>query len=132
MTGFIRGLFGGNKAQQAEPTKPVEQPKPVQKVEKVQKDDGSYLLSLDEARTFGDAEYMRKVYEIKKSFPKNKREEAMKYYKPQKATSESPNGTSEMAASSETTDFSAAKAERRKADSSLDMFRNMAKDIKKP
>jgi hypothetical protein len=51
MTGFIRGLFGGNKSDQPE------QPK------------GAFFLDDDSAKSMGDVEYMRSIKATRRTFP---------------------------------------------------------------
>ncbi|TAD74198.1 MAG: hypothetical protein EA001_15600 [Oscillatoriales cyanobacterium] len=114
MTGFIRGLFGGSKKEEAAP-----QPKP-------KKETAEFFLDFDTARTFGDIERMRKEVEVHKSFPKGT------------VPVEQPAKTKPAATSSKTDSAPIANAstsgdtlERRKSDRNLDAFRNMAKDLKK-
>lgn len=131
MTGFIRGLFG-SKAKAEENDNAAEQTSsqalPPQKP-------GAFFLAPDEAMTFGDIEYMRSVKPVKKTFPKIKglEQEGIQ----SQAASATGNGTSSSSAngtgnaSQSVGSSPEVVSERRRADTSMDMFRNMARDIKK-
>lgn len=155
MTGFIRGLFGGNSG-------------------------GSYFLSEDDAKTMGDIEYMRSSKVVKRTFAKKKGEteemESVKRISAVSSTRLDENGLVESkpaatpfkpSSSSQLSSFAEAststpaappapavpsasqpaptsapanqggvvsnqtESERRASDSSMDMFRNMAKQIRK-
>jgi hypothetical protein len=127
MTGFIRGLFGGKKEKQ--------QPAP-----KAPKNERAFYLSDDDAQTFGDIDYMRTSKTVKRTFAKKKgMSEEMESVrqisamqkmnldesgKPRSTSNQTSSGSPEVASEKP-------KLERRQADSNLDMFRNMARDIKK-
>ncbi len=115
------GLFGGKKKNEA--------PK------------SDYFLDFEEAQTLGDTELMKKSVTIKRTFPKLKgqggatvvtqvsSEVARKLNKNQQAA---PRTTEATQSSSETTSTPITPAAPRpnlKVDSSMDMFRNMAKKI---
>jgi hypothetical protein len=127
MTGFIRGIFGSKKKSDAQP------------VERPQKDEKAFFLDPDEAKTFGNIDYMRTAKSVKKTFPKGKvsgeytkavsATETMDFSQPstpQPVKREEPSAPSTPAPS-----FSSEPAPRRQPDTSMDLFRNMAKDIKK-
>lgn len=59
MTGFIRGLFGGKKSEQQEAPREGKQ-------------EQSYYLDFDEARSLGKLDYMREGTVIERTFPKTK------------------------------------------------------------
>lgn len=120
MTGFIRGLFGrGDNGEQR----------------------GSYYLDSDEAKTFGDINYMRSAKTVKRTFAKKKgvkeemesvrqisamdavevQENGLPVAKSPKASQPKPSVSS----------FDTKVSERRKSDDSMDMFRNMARDMKR-
>ncbi len=103
----------------------------------------AYYLDTDDAQSLGNVDYMRTSKKVRRTFPKTvnnpemeleKEVSAMKavdlnevqpVFEPGLTTSETSNGaTSESVAN-------APKAERRKSDASLDMFRNMAKEMRK-
>lgn len=127
MTGFIRGLFGGKKEKQ--------QPAP-----KAPKNERAFYLSDDDAQTFGDIDYMRTSKTVKRTFAKKKgMSEEMESVRqisamqkmdldesgrPKSTSTQTSSGSPEAASEKP-------KVERRQADSNLDMFRNMARDIKK-
>lgn len=171
MTGFIRGLFRSKpKAEAPEPAE-TEAPQPQAKP-------GAYYLPPDEAKTFGNLEYMRSSKSIRRTFPKQKIGEdnemirsisAMEMQKAGRNGSAAPmppkanpttngstngsmtngsttngsmtgstNGATPRAAEPQANSTSADSANanstntaRRQADSSMDMFRNMARDLKK-
>ena len=128
MTGFIRGLFGGNK-----------QPE----------DSGAYFLSEDDAKTFGDIDYMRSNKVVKRTFARKKgqteelesvrqisamnKEEVNEYGVPSKPAPKQSSQASSFQPSSfeRARSFDTPKFDRRKADDNMDTFRNMAKDIRK-
>ncbi|NJR49395.1 MAG: hypothetical protein HC780_07300 [Leptolyngbyaceae cyanobacterium CSU_1_3] len=146
MTGFIRGLFNGKAKAESEP-KPepkVEAPKPVkQRSIPVQRDSNAFFLDSNEAQTYGNLEYMRAAKKVKRTFPKTADQpEEMEFIQEVSATKRIietgkkvsvPNSVVKPQDSQQPTiavqpDPS---TQRRKADSSMDMFRNMAKEIRK-
>lgn len=147
MTGFIKGLFRSKpkaeSVEPAEPTPPQPQAKP-----------GAYYLTPDEAKTYGNVEYMRSTKSIRRTFSKKKVGEdnemirtvsAMEMQKakqngqaaptpttPKPPTNGAMNGSANGAsAPASNTSEPIANSERRRADDSMDMFRNMARDLKK-
>jgi hypothetical protein len=125
--GGLGGLFGSRKN---EPDF-VPAPEPARYVAP-EEDANSYFLDADSAKTFGDIDYMRTSKAVRKTFPKvlGAKEGAEMFEStssmdkadsmPQVAKSEA----SEIKPSQESSD-------RRRRDTSMDMFRNMAKDIKR-
>jgi hypothetical protein len=125
MTGFIRGLFGGNK-----------QPKPPQA-------GGAFFLDEDEAKTFGDIDYMRSSKVVKRTFARKKGQteemESVRQISAMDKVEVREDGVPVRQISVEQTTFQAPvekpeeKFKRRSAstDTSMDMFRNMARDMKK-
>jgi len=135
MTGFIRGLFGGNRKPRA--------PKPP-------KQRGAFFLDEDEAKTFGDIDYMRSSKVVKRTFARKKGQteemETVRQISAMQRQDVDENGlvkrqpmNNASSMQSSTPSFESAskpaeapKFERRKAASNdMDMFRNMARDIKK-
>ena len=136
MTGFIRGLFSRNNKQPRAPKPP--------------KQTGAFFLSEDEAKTFGDIDYMRSSKVVKRTFAKKKGQtEEMEsvrqisamdkrdvnrnnFSSPLTSEAQSNNASSsstfEQPKKTEESSFQRRSA---KTDTSMDMFRNMAKDIKK-
>jgi hypothetical protein len=123
MTGFIKGLFRRNQD--------------------VSDKKGAYYLEPDDAKTFGDIDYMRSSKTVKRTFakgdPRVRQISALK----DEEMKESPNGTSSSTSSSNSTFTPSSfgtpsfkpkqddQAPRRAPDSNMDMFRNMAKEIRK-
>lgn len=129
MVGFIKRLFGSKpkaeKTEEGEAQSVAPQPK--------KKGSQAFYLSPDEAKTFGNIEFMRTTTTIKRSFPKTLDGEAVEVTeqvssmeKASSANGQKPNPEAEMPSASTET-----QSERRQADSSMDMFRNMARDINK-
>jgi hypothetical protein len=140
VTGFIRGLFGSKSKGDAED---VVQPKE------------AFYLPDDDAKTFGDIDYMRSSKRTRRTFPKQAVGENNEYFnevsstqkaKPveKSAFSSSPFNTAPLADSngsaqpSDPSSFSSPAAstssgstDRKRSDTSMDMFRNMARDIRK-
>jgi hypothetical protein len=117
--GLFGRLFGRNKKANETPSNPD--------------GSGSYYLDADEAKTFGNIEYMRTPKTVKKMFPGTDGSKEMVEIE---VTVSSMQRISDKAAPIfEPTPFAAeqngANGDRRRADSSLDLFRNMAKDLKK-
>jgi hypothetical protein len=142
VTGFIRGLFGSKSKGDAEE---IVQPKE------------AFYLPVDDAKTFGDIDYMRSSKRTRRTFPKQIVGEDNEFInevsstdkaKPveKSAFSTSPFNTAPMtdssvsakppasfspAPSNPAPSTSSGSTDRKRADSSMDMFRNMARDIKK-
>jgi hypothetical protein len=127
MTGFIRGLFGGNN--QPRPPKP-------------QKEGGAFFLDEDDAKTFGDIDYMRSSKVVKRTFARKKGQaeelESVRQISAMDKADVREDGVPMKKADMATSSFQSPtvkpveeKFKRRTADSSMDMFRNMAKDLKK-
>ena len=128
MTGVIRGLFGRKNSQSSAP-----QPKQT----------GAFFLSEDDAKTFGDIDYMRSSKVVKRTFARKKGKEelesvrqisamGMRELDEQGLPAQAPSSTSassfDAAKSTSSSNFQRRTA---KTDTSMDMFRDMAKDIKK-
>lgn len=135
MVGFIKNLFGSKSNNNDEQSQKQKQK--------------AFFLDPDEAKTYGDIEFMRQPNTSKKSFPKTlsnpegqeRVEEVSASEKkslsnnngnqsnnPQSSQS-SPEPTPANPPSSTKND--PAIEQRRQSDSSLEMFRNMARDINK-
>ncbi len=139
MTGFIKGLFG-SKGQAKETSVERSAPKPTAQ------DSTAYFLDMDDARTMGNAEYMRTAKKTRRTFPKTVDNQITEFEqevssvdagkdKAAKKVAESNGAVSMNGASADSVSGSvpsdAEVRTRRASDSSLDMFRNMAKDIRK-
>jgi hypothetical protein len=142
VTGFIRGLFGS---------------KPKGDVEEVVQPKEAFYLPVDDAKTFGDIDYMRSSKRTRRTFPKqvvgednefiNEVSSTQKAKPAEKSAfatspfntapltdfngSAKPPESSSPASSSPAPSTSSGSTDRRRSDSSMDMFRNMARDIKK-
>jgi hypothetical protein len=101
----------------------------------------AFFLEPDEAKSMGDIDYMRKARKVKKSFPSSKAwgagfevEEEISAtekngFKPQPLSSNASSSFSSV--SSAASEVKSETVQRRKADNNMDMFRSMAKDIRK-
>ncbi|MBD2325501.1 hypothetical protein [Alkalinema sp. FACHB-956] len=101
----------------------------------------SFFLDDDAARSMGNTDYMRQSKKIRRTFPKSAGGEEFEIVKEVSAADQtvfnSQNGSfsASSTAASKATENGAAGSqeaqERRKLDTSMDMFRNMAKDIRR-
>lgn len=126
MTGFINRLF--RRGSQPADTNGAQPAQP--------KQEGSYFLDPDEARTYGDIDYMRTARKVRKTFmggavevidevsatEKRRLEEKGQQEQPPAEASNTPAPDP----SAPTSQF-----ERRRASAEMDMFRNMARDLGK-
>ena len=125
MTGFIRGLFGQNNNQSSAP-----QPRQT----------GAYFLDEDEAKTFGDIEYMRSSKVVKRTFARKKGQteelesvrqiSAMDMRELDEKGLPAPKSQPTTTAASQQSESSQTQRRETNTDTSMDMFRNMAKGIK--
>lgn len=100
--------------------------------------EGAYFLNPDEAKTFGDIDYMRTSKTTRRTFPKtldNKEGgELIQEVSSEKAQKKNSNETikpkSALNSASES-NSSFTPQQNRNTDTSMDMFRNMAKKVKK-
>ncbi|NEQ33898.1 MAG: hypothetical protein F6K04_23370 [Leptolyngbya sp. SIO4C5] len=128
MTGFIRGLFGGSdKKKKAAPPKPPKQEK-------------TFFLDADDAKTYGDIDYMRSAKTVKRTFAKKKgvkeELESVRQISALGSAEVDKNGrivsqASQFGSQAKTDAASSESSQRRRPDSSMDTFRNMARDMKK-
>lgn len=141
MTAFIRGLFGSKAPL---PGESEAKPAPAQKANRQPKESKEFFLDINEARTYGNLEYMQTSKKVKRTFPKTADQpEEMELVQEVSAMDRIVEGQSKPASSampiaetketqpSPTTSTSNEAAERRRTDTSMDMFRNMAKQIRK-
>jgi hypothetical protein len=137
MTGFIRGLFSRNNKQPRAPKPP--------------KQTGAYFLSDDDAKSFGDIDYMRSSKVVKRTFARKKGQteelESVRqisamdkrdvnqnnFSSPLTSEAQAANSASSSSSFEQSQKPQESSFQRRsaKTDTSMDMFRNMAKDIKK-
>lgn len=141
MTGFIRGLFGGSKEKRPPQEPKVSQPR-----------QGAFFLDSDEAKTYGNLDYMRTAKTIRRTFPKStlgtvlkdqeqtkqisadqSRNVAEQFSTSQSSSSSGFQTTSGAGTQQSSAQNSQTKIERRrpKDSSSMDTFRNMARDMRK-
>lgn len=115
------GLFGGKKKNnQAESSN----------------DKNSFFLDPDEAKSLGDIDYMRSSQKIRRTFPKTRNNEVTEIVKEVSSLKVSTPSDKAKGVNTESTSVqpeteNQSKPARRVNDSSMDLFRQMAKDIKK-
>lgn len=147
MTGFIRGLFGSkaNKAAEAGPQPPEAAPSTNGKAE-------AFYLDADDAKTLGDINYMRASKSIRRTFPKTASTAAeLEMIQQVSATEKASAGEGTAIASGNGTALEqitaaqpgaptppvtlngngATPALERTSTPDMDIFRNMARDMKK-
>ncbi|QUS59471.1 hypothetical protein [Synechocystis sp. PCC 7338] len=128
----MAGLFGlfGKKARYVEDIEANPGAQPEKKE--------AFFLETDDAKSLGNAEYMRTPIKIKRSFPKTLNSQGGEVVKEVSAMEVKKIQANGQPASSAQTDSAPSPAnttpandDRRSSDNSLDMFRQMAKDLKK-
>lgn len=143
MTGFIRRLFGDKTKPGSEPI--VEPPKPTQKLPTVtpaRQDTGAFFLDTNEARTYGNLEYMQASKRVKRTFPKTADQPepseliqevsaAKRIVNTGKQISVPDSVVKPEGTTQPVIEVKNESADRRRTDTSMDMFRNMARDIRK-
>jgi len=106
---------------------------------------GSYFLEPDDAKTYGDIDYMRKSKTVRRTFPKTMGSskgaefiQEVSSMKAAKKTGFQSNNSSSISSNSDSSfgtsesSFQPTEPQRRRStDTNMDMFRNMAKKIKK-
>ncbi|AFY64704.1 hypothetical protein [Geitlerinema sp. PCC 7407] len=143
MTGFIRGIFGSKAKDQAAaaPEPQAEQAAPAQPANEKA---SAYFLEADAAKTYGDIDYMRTAKRVKKTFPKGKLNSEFENKLPDEISSMEMTRRAQQAAAAAAAaptptpesqtpkiETSSETGARRRVDTSMDMFRNMARDIKR-
>ncbi|MEY2984651.1 MAG: hypothetical protein RLZZ568_1268 [Cyanobacteriota bacterium] len=126
----MAGLFGlfGKRTKYVDEVDNTPQPEPQKKE--------AFFLETDDAKSLGDVEYMRTPIEIKRSFPKTLNSagsEVVKSISAMEIKKINANGQpqDDAKAATPTPPVAPVTQERRSSDNSLEMFRQMAKDIKK-
>lgn len=115
------GLFGGKNKNNAKGKNNTE----------------SFFLEPDQAKTLGNLEYMRSSDKIRRTFPKTRSNQVTEIVKEVSSLESSAQSnqvntpSTPVQSQSETQSQPESKPARRGNDSSLDLFRQMAKDIKK-
>ncbi len=134
MTGFIRGLFG------SKPKLVEAGDQPEQSVKQPQTQEKAFFLESDEAISLGNVDYMRSVKVVKRTFPKTVSSPDEMELVQKVSAMEKMNGNGQapigetvtpVTPAAETKASSNGAASERPLDSSMDLFRNMARDIKK-
>lgn len=102
-----------------------------------------YYLDADQAKTLGDIDYMRTSRQIKRTYAKYKNgaQGGMEVIKQVSATSDevgsdfktaTPQSTFETSATSYNNSTNSSNGSNARVDSNMDIFRKMAKEVKKP
>ena len=138
MNGFIRGLFGGKAQNPGESDRPVRVKREAQKP--AANSGGAFFLDPDDAKSYGDIDYMRTVKTVRRTFAKKRGEtgekESVRQISALDSTRIQENGMPEQKPAATESTFQptvkkdTASFDRRKTDTNLDMFRQMAKDMK--
>ncbi|MEY3298383.1 MAG: hypothetical protein RLZZ597_1643 [Cyanobacteriota bacterium] len=136
MTGFIRGLFGGKAKNPGEADRPAKaQPQPT-----IESAGGAYYLEPDDAKSFGNIEFMRTSKTVRRTFAKKRGEteekESIRKISAMEAVKLDESGLPKAKSiptepTVQSTSSSSFTSRNLKTDTNLDMFRKMAKDIKK-
>jgi len=136
MTGFINRLFGSKDRNESKEATP-----PKAKPARPQHQGSTFFLDEDEARSLGNADYIRRADKIKRTFPESKGSGSKGFsteYEVSSLEKRRAEQRLEEAKSSNSASFGSAQTpkenpaeSRRQADSSMDMFRNMARDLRK-
>lgn len=132
MTGFIRGLFRGKPKNPGEADRPVQPQPPV-----IERAGDAYYLDPDDAKTYGNIDYMRSSKTVRRTFAKKRGEteekESIKKISAMEAVKLEEKGVPQpKPATAQQPSFEPSPSlDRRKVDTNLDMFRQMAKNIKK-
>jgi hypothetical protein len=131
MTGFIRGLFRGKPKNPGEADRPAQPQPPV-----IERAGDAFYLDPDDAKTYGNIDYMRSSKTVRRTFAKKRGEteekESIKKVSALEAVKLEDKGVPQPKPATPPTSFEPSPSlDRRKVDTNLDMFRQMAKNIKK-
>jgi hypothetical protein len=97
----------------------------------------AFFLDDDQAKTMGNIDYMRTAKTVKRTFPKTVSQPDNKAFIQKVSATEAkagiqpPTETSSFESNGSVTSNGVASSQRRNVDTSLDMFRSMAKQIRK-
>ena len=142
MTGFLGRFFGSKDKADRDETK-AEAPAPAKRERPAAAPtaNGAFFLDRDSAISMGDVEYMRTVKKVKRTYAKTvESPEHMEQVKEVSAMNGKVSGVSNESLSGSTAEGTQSSQQaapvnqaqqRRRTDTSMDMFRNMAKDIRK-
>jgi hypothetical protein len=137
MTGFLRGLFGGNRNTEKNSQQPIDSSRQPPNNSK------SFYLGADDAKTLGNVDFMRTAKSVRRTYARTvgspEAKEVIKQISSLvgKTFSEQKGGQSSSSVTPPSSSSSAPPpqnngAERRQSsDSGLDKFRAMARDIRK-
>ena len=131
MIGFIKGLFNsGEKSKETVVQQSASIPA---------RQSEAFFLDDDAAKSLGDIDYMRTAKSVRRTFPKamNNQAESERTVTVSAMLKQNPNMNGQTIAAEPVNSSQAAPAkvdqaeERRRTDTSMDMFRSMARQIKK-
>lgn len=135
MTAFIRGIFRSqpeDNTREAQSSTQQSAQKNVQDVSAPQQKAEAFFLSPDDAKTYGDIDFMRSAKSIRRTFPKGKTGADNAFVQSVSSLEKQAGQAFITSNSAEAQAAQNAEAtERRRADTSMDMFRNMARDMRK-
>jgi hypothetical protein len=135
MTGFIRGLLGGKKTKN-----PGEADRPVRQQPTIEQAGGAYYLEPDDAKSYGNIDYMRSSKTVRRTFARKAGEteakESIRQISAMEAIRQTAAGlpaekTPQAETFSQPVINKTRSYEDRPVDTNLDMFRKMAKELKK-
>lgn len=130
MTGFLSGFFG-SRQQPAEA--PVKQE--VKVTQPISDTSGAYFLDSDQAQSLGNIDYMRTAKTVKRTFPKTasqpNNQPLIQSVSANQAKLAGQENQASLSSQSTSSASNPETLERRRSDNSLDMFRSMAKDLRK-
>lgn len=124
------GLFGG-KDKNGNNNQP----------QRAQRSREAFFLNPDDAKTLGNIEFMRKRNKIRRTFPKTQKNQSTEFIQ-EVSSMDKVKGSNEIQTNVTNSQFSSngqaqtdnkneSQPKRRSNDSSMDLFRNMAKEMKK-
>jgi hypothetical protein len=125
VTGFIKKLFR-SKPKDSEASIDAIKPAPTER-------GNAYYLNSDDAQTFGNLEYMRSSKTVRHTFPKEKfgKDNAQVRVISSSAATNFSSQPAPLTPKAASPAVNPEASTRRRPDSSMDMFRNMAREIKK-
>ncbi|MGB3694888.1 MAG: hypothetical protein WBG70_11240 [Spirulinaceae cyanobacterium] len=138
MTGFIKGLFSKKPPLPGEEGETKQTTPKAKNAKKQKQNSQAYFLNDDDAKTLGNIDYMRTASTVRRTFPKTlgseKGAEFIQQVSSLEKTTSNGSSNSQPKTTPETKKFIAkddSSSKRRRTDTSMDLFRNMARDLKK-
>ncbi|HEY9753058.1 MAG TPA: hypothetical protein V6C46_08900 [Coleofasciculaceae cyanobacterium] len=140
MIKLVRGLFGSRQSNGGTVRQEESKPAPIMgtsvQQSQFQAASGAFFLEPDAAKTLGDLDYMRTKKTIRRTFPKTASAPNVKAITTTISSDVKETGAKAAEAAASVAPASASAnvqeaASRRQADSGMDMFRSMAKQIRK-